>query len=112
MPKRFPSLAIERDVKSFSYEVRQYIYDKAISARSSGRLIIVVGSGRLQSENVSTAYSPRPTLLFVDPKIDIRRGFSFKGGRDLINVDSATIVRTIVDLNRGLLSSAYYSGTI
>ena len=100
---------ISRQIQSYSFAVREYTYNVADNLVTSGRAIIDVGAGRLQSR--SFYQSSINSFLLCDPHLDtltLPRGF---GTVDATDMDSESILRAIKGLNKGRLKYLLYRRT-
>jgi hypothetical protein len=102
---------ISREVSSFSFAVRKYVYHRADGSRSSGRLIIDVGTNKLQSLSVMNEL-PAVSWLMVDPNIAIPSSANTRNWVDATLYDSNSIVNLLNDLNVGKVKFAYMRITI
>ncbi|KAJ3221371.1 hypothetical protein HDU81_010688, partial [Chytriomyces hyalinus] len=83
---------------------------KLARSMMGGRLIIDVGSGRLQSHQIFD--DSNATYLFCDPNLKIPRDKKYNNWTDLTHYDMVSILNVIVKMNRGSLKRAYYIGAI
>jgi hypothetical protein len=99
---------VMREVSAFSFEVRKLLYSKALSSRTTGRLVIDIGTGRLQSSTVMELNDNSTSWLMVDPNIEItRRVYLATKAVNATMYDSESLVNLISDLNSGKTRVAY-----
>lgn len=98
-----------RRITAFSFEVREYVYSAAISA-ALGKLVIDVGSGRMQS--FSFFKDKRMSFLLCDPEFKLHPSEQKHAWLDITPMDAESRLNIVAKMNSGQLKRAFYRGTL
>lgn len=103
-------IAIRRGVTDINFALRKVVYERAVNRKTNGRLLIDVGSGRLQS--FSFFKDPKVSLLLCDPKLSNVSSLNRGVVHDLTHIDPASRLDVLEKLNSGRYKTAVFKGRI
>jgi hypothetical protein len=106
----FFDLVLERRVTSFCFDVRAYLYELAANSRSTGQLVVDVGSGRMQSR--SYLLGADRSYVLCDPEFNPRHLKGCIGTIDLKSISHDSLLPTLEMLNKGKLKIGFFKGGI
>ncbi|KAJ3220934.1 hypothetical protein HK099_003893 [Clydaea vesicula] len=98
-------------VSNYSFFVRKYMYSWANNRMRDNKLIIDVGSGRIQSISCIKE-NPNYSYLLCDPKLRIPNNIDSSKWLDATNYDDKSKLNLLERLHKGKDKMAYYRGSI
>jgi len=101
---------VNRKVVQASFVVREYLYEQASNLKTTGSLVVDVGSGRLQS--MQAMKRSNCTYLLCDPELSMGLLGANTMPMDVTLMDGASIANVMKQLTKGRTRVAAYRGTI
>lgn len=100
-------LSLTSRVSNFSFVIRDAVYQSALNSRCRGKLVIDIGSGRLQSASIFSMHSD-DAFFMCDPQLVIPRSRQDVQFYDVTNSDAGQLLECLTLMQRGKIKRVLY----